>query len=108
MTGPPVTLINVFTVEPAHQAELVKLLTQATETAVRHAPGFLSARLHRSFDGTRVAMYAQWQSVEAYQAMREDPGPRPYLERALAIARFEPGMYEVVQTFSPESAPRSA
>jgi hypothetical protein len=73
---------------------------------VRHAPGFLAARLHRSVDGTRVAMYAQRQSVEAYQAMREDPGPRPYLERALAIARFEPGMYEVVQTFLPESTPR--
>jgi hypothetical protein len=33
--------------------------------------------------------------------MREDPAPRTYLEEALAIARFEPGMYEVVQTFLP-------
>lgn len=55
----------------------MKLLAQATETSVRHAPGFLSARLRRSFDGTRVTMYAQWQSIEAYQAMRENPGPRP-------------------------------
>jgi len=53
-------------------------------------------------------MYAQWQSREAYQAMREDPGSRPYLERALAIATFEPGMYEVVQTFLPTGAPRPA
>jgi quinol monooxygenase YgiN len=99
MNGGPIVLINVFTVDPANQGELVKLLAQATETAVRRAPGFISARLHRSVDGTKVTMYAEWQSAEAYQAMREDPAPRPYLERALAIAKFEPGMYEIVQTF---------
>jgi hypothetical protein len=31
---------------------------------VRHAAGFISARLHRSLDGTKVTMYAQWRSVE--------------------------------------------
>jgi quinol monooxygenase YgiN len=103
----PVTLINVFTVDPAKQHELVHLLARATEASVRHAPGFISARLHRSLDGTKVVMYAQWQSREAYEAMRGDPGSRPYLERALAIAKFEPEMYEVVQTFLP-SAPTPA
>lgn len=102
---PPVSLINVFTVDPAKQDELVNLLAGATEASVRHAPGFISARLHRSLDGTKVAMYAQWESHEAYQAMRANPGSRPYLERALAIATFEPGMYEVVKTFLP-TAPR--
>ena len=46
-------------------------------------------------------MYAQWRSNEDYQAMRENPAPMPYLQQALAIAKFEPGMYEVVQEFSP-------
>lgn len=105
---PPVTLINFFTVDPAKQEELVDLLVRATGASVRHASGFISARLHRSLDGTKVTMYAQWQSREAYQAMRGDPGSRPYLERALAIATFEPGMYEVVQTFLPIDAPRRA
>ena len=105
--SPPVTLINVFTVDATRQEELINLLARATEVSVRHAPGFISARLHRSLDGTKVTMYAQWESREAYQAMRQDPGPTPYLERALAIATFDPGMYEVVQTFLPE-APRAA
>jgi quinol monooxygenase YgiN len=96
-----VTLINVFTVDPTNQQRLVELLTCATEDSVRHVPGFVSASLHRSLDGTRVTMYAQWQSVEAYQAMRQAPAPLPFLEEALAIATFEPGMYEVVQTFVP-------
>jgi quinol monooxygenase YgiN len=91
--GKLVTLINVFTVEPANQLELLQLLARATETSVRHAPGFISASLHRGLD-------AQWRSVEDYQAMRDSPAPLPYLRRALAIAKFDPGMYEVVESYS--------
>jgi len=46
-------------------------------------------------------MYARWRSIEHYQAMREDPAPLPYLQQALAIAEFEPGVYELVQAFFP-------
>jgi hypothetical protein len=38
--------------------------------------------------------------VEDYEAMRRNPAPLPYLQQALAIAKFDPGMYEVVETFS--------
>jgi quinol monooxygenase YgiN len=97
-----VTLINVFTGTPEHQQEVVDLLARATETSVRHAPGFISSSLHRSLDGTKVVMYAQWRSIEDYQAMRENPAPLPYLQQAVALAKFEPGMYEVVETYSPD------
>jgi len=95
-----VTLINVFTVEPANQERLLDLLARATETSVRHAPGFISASLHRGLDGTKVTMYAQWRSVEDYEVMRRNPAPLRYLQQALAIAKLDPGMYEVVETFS--------
>ena len=95
-----VTIINVFTVEPANQQQLLDLLASVTETSVRHMPGFISANLHRSLDGTKVAMYAQWRSVDDYQAMRDNPAPQPYLQQALAVATFEPGIYEVVETYS--------
>ncbi len=101
-----VTLINVFTVEPVNQQQLLDLLARATETSVRHAPGFISAILHRGLDGTKVTMYAQWRSVEDYEAMRANPAPLPYLQQALSIAKFDPGMYEVVGTFTgPTSEP---
>jgi quinol monooxygenase YgiN len=54
-----VTLINVFTVEPKNQQKLIELLARATETSVRHTPGFISASLHRGLDGTKVAMCAR-------------------------------------------------
>ena len=49
-------------------------------------------------------MYAQWRSVEDYQAMRRNPTASPFMEKALALARFELGMYEVVETFDPAAA----
>jgi quinol monooxygenase YgiN len=95
-----VTFINTFKVEPANQARLIDLLVRITETFVRQAPGFISASLHRSLDGTRVTMYSQWRTIADYEAMRKDPAPLPYLQEALTIATFEPGMYEVVETFA--------
>jgi hypothetical protein len=49
-------------------------------------------------------MYAHWQSVADYEAMREDPAPRPFFEAVLSIATFELGVYEVVRTFTPSGA----
>src|ERR1700730_16903993 len=44
----PITLINVFTVEPVNQQRLVDLLIRATEGSVNRARGFISSTLHRS------------------------------------------------------------
>jgi quinol monooxygenase YgiN len=62
-----VTLINVFTVEPSNQQKLLDILARATNTSVRDVPGFISAALHRSVDGTKVTMYSQCKSAEHYQ-----------------------------------------
>ena len=95
------TLINVFTVDPVNQQKLVDLLTMATESSVRKIKGFVSSSLHQSIDGTRVTMYAQWKSMEDYQNMRKNSSASPFLEKALEIAKFDMGMYEVVETFVP-------
>ena len=91
----PLTLINVFTVAPEKQDELIELLTEITE-------GFVSASLHRGIDGKKVTMYAQWASVDDYETMRQDSGPAPALGKALKIATFDPGMYEVAEIFLPD------
>ena len=97
-----ITLINVFVVGPPNQQWLIDLLVRATDEFVSRAPGFVSSTLHRSLDGTKVTMYAQWNSIEDYDAMRRDPGPRSLLAEALTIAKFEPGVYEIVRRFSPD------
>ena len=91
-----VTLINVFTVEPARQQELVDLLTRATDETIRHMPGFVSATIHKSLDGVRVTNYAQWRSREDFEAMLRNPAASPHLKEAAALATsFEPHLYQV-------------
>jgi quinol monooxygenase YgiN len=93
-----VTLVNVFVVEPAKQQRLVDVLVEATETTMRHLPGFMSANIHRGLDGTRVANYAQWRSVEDFQAMLKNPEAIPHMQQAAALASsFDPKLYEVVE-----------
>jgi quinol monooxygenase YgiN len=66
-------LINVFTVEPVHQQELFDILVEATEKIMRNKPGFISANIHKSFDGIKVVNYAQWESREAFEAILRTP-----------------------------------
>jgi heme-degrading monooxygenase HmoA len=93
------TLINVFTVAPERQAELVRLLEEATEQVMRHLPGFISANLHRGLDGTRVANYAQWASREHFEAMLRNPRAQEHMRAAAAmVEKFEQHLYEVAST----------
>jgi quinol monooxygenase YgiN len=91
-----VTLINVFTVRSEHQQRLVDVLVNATQTVMRKQPGFVSANIHRSLDGTRVTNYAQWQSPEAFEAMLQNQEAAEHMGEAARIAeKFELHLYEV-------------
>ncbi|MBO0840022.1 MAG: antibiotic biosynthesis monooxygenase [Sciscionella sp.] len=90
------TLINVFTVTPDRQRELVDLLVRATEEVMRHLPGFISANIHASIDGTRVVNYAQWQSADAFQAMLDNPTAKEHMGKAGALAeQVDPHLHTV-------------
>ena len=94
------TLINVFTVETEKQQKLVKLLIEATEQTMKYMPGFVSANIHRSLDGTKVVNYAQWESLAAFEAMRQNPLAIPHMQAAAALAAFEPILCEVSDAIS--------
>jgi quinol monooxygenase YgiN len=93
-----VTLINVFSVEPADQQRLVQVLAEATNEVMKTMPGFISASIHQSIDGTRVVNYAQWRSRADFQAMTQNPRARPHMEAAAKLARFEPILCDVVES----------
>ncbi len=90
-----VTLVNVFTVAPDRQQELVDVLDRATEDVMWHLPGFVSANIHASLDGTRVVNYAQWRSVEDFRAMQANPDAAPHMAAAAGLAAFDPHLYTV-------------
>jgi heme-degrading monooxygenase HmoA len=92
------TLINVFTVAPEDQQRLVDLLVTATEQMMSKQPGYVAANVHRSLDGGRVAVYAQWRTREHFQALAGNPEAAAHMRRARELATFEPVLYEVVFT----------
>lgn len=99
--GDVFTLINVFTVKPEHQQQLVELLIEATKEAIMNLPGFISANLHQSADGRYVVNYAQWSSSETYDAMLRHPASQPHMQAAAQLAEsYNPILCRVVETMS--------
>jgi len=96
------TLINVFTMPKEHQQELVDLLVEATEETMQHLPGFVSANIHASHDGTRVVNYAQWESREHFEAMREEKAEKPHMKGAAELA----DSYDPITCTLVDSTPR--
>ena len=94
------TLINTFKVAPEKQQALIDLLDRATEIVMRKQPGFISANIHRSLDGTKVANYAQWRSKADFEAMQTNPEAGIHMKEAAALAEgFEP-IYMRFQAFT--------
>jgi heme-degrading monooxygenase HmoA len=82
--GDCLTLINVYEVEAEKRADLVRLLSEATETVIRRQPGFVSASIHSGMDGKRVVNYAQWASKEHFESFMEKPETQEQLKRFAA------------------------
>ncbi len=92
-----VTQINTFTVPEGGQQPLIELLREAAEFAST-IPGWRSASLHRSLDGTRVVNYAQSDSLEAALQVIERLRAAGFLDRNAEYGQAHPGLYDVVFT----------
>jgi quinol monooxygenase YgiN len=97
---PVLTLVNVFTVAQENQQKLVDLLVEATESTMRHLPGFISATIHRSLDGAKVVNYAQWRSKEDFAALMSNPEAVAHMKAAAVLASFDPILCEVAESVS--------
>jgi imidazolonepropionase-like amidohydrolase len=58
-------------------------------------PGFVSAHIHKSLDGVRVANYAQWRTRDHFEAMLKNPEAIPHMKAVTELAKFDARLYEV-------------
>ncbi len=98
-------LINVFTCAPQNQQRLVDAWQRGTDEVMRYLPGFISANIHRSLDGTKVINYAQWASREAFEASLRDPEVGAYFRGLAQIAPPDPVLAEVVSVHRAAARP---
>jgi len=95
-----VTLINVFTVDPSKQQELVNTLIETTRRVWHLQDGFISASIHKSVDGKKVVNYVQWKGRQAFDKRLDDPQAIIQMNKILSMARADGHLYEVVFTDS--------
>ena len=66
------TVIVLFKVKEGQQTAVVEKVRELFAIA-RQQSGFVSANLHRSLDGAKVANYAQWENMESLEGFRRLP-----------------------------------
>jgi quinol monooxygenase YgiN len=83
------TLINILTVEPENQLELIELLRVNTESVIRGLDGWISTSFITAKDQRRVVIYSQWRDLASVEAMRVNPDMIAYFPRIAALAAFD-------------------
>jgi quinol monooxygenase YgiN len=91
-----ITAMVIFSVEPSRQQELVDTIGEFVETAVKKLPGFVSTTIHKSLDGTRVVNYAQWRSLQDYEAFLNNSEMQSLGAKLLEFPKPDSHVYEVV------------
>jgi heme-degrading monooxygenase HmoA len=105
--GEGVVFVNKFFARTREDQEwLVQELQRFTEETMRHQPGFISATLHKSFDGLTVINYARWRSPEDFKQATTHPAMEEHRQRLGDRFRREGAMGTVVYTClaEPEAA----
>ena len=91
-----VTLVNVLTVDPANQPNLLAMLRDNTENTIRTLNGWISTSLVASKDLRRIVIYSQWKTVADVEAMRADSRMVAYFPQLAALASFDSLVGDVV------------
>jgi heme-degrading monooxygenase HmoA len=94
-----VTQINVFEVDPKDQDELAQLLKEAIQT-VSSMPGWISASVHKSLDGTRVTNYAQAADHASWEAIVAQLQKQGFFDRFQKLSKPNPCLYHCVFSLS--------
>lgn len=92
------TLVNVLTVDPANQPQLLELLRANIDIVVRTLDGWIATNLIASADRTRVVIHSQWRDAAAVEAMRRDPRMAAYFPRIGALAALDSIVGDVAYT----------
>ena len=72
--NPPITMVNIWTVADDDKQRLLLSAMKTEAAEITSKPGIRGMAFHRSIDGKRVAVYAQWDSLEAFnRGITEDP-----------------------------------
>jgi len=93
-----ITLINVFTVDPSKQQQLIDTLVETTKRVWRLQDGYVSASIHKSQDMRKVVNYIQYKGKEAFDKRVDNPEAIIRMNKVLSMAKADGHLYDVVFT----------
>jgi hypothetical protein len=92
-------LIDLWTVDSTRRDELVRRISDLIQDSVRGRPGFVSAELYESVDGSAVMVSVRMRTVEERQAITDSPEAHDALRELRAIAHTHARLYRLVESF---------
>jgi quinol monooxygenase YgiN len=92
---------------PSDQDEVARINVDIVERVASRFPGFISASVHRSIDGSVVINYLQWESAEHLAAMQRSSEFQAIARRFAGLIEFEPHQCEVVHVAEAARPPAS-
>jgi heme-degrading monooxygenase HmoA len=97
--GEEIVFVNKFFASTREDQEwLIQELKSFTEDTMSHQPGFISAALHKSFDGLTVINYARWRSADDFKRATENPAMEGHRQRLGGRFRREGALGTVAYT----------
>lgn len=101
-----VTPIILFRVKAGQQAAAIEIIQQLFAIA-QQQPGFVSAHLHRSLDGVKVANYAQWENDAALEQFRQRSDSQALVAQLQnVVEEMDSHRYEIVASESKVGPPK--
>ena len=97
-------IISIFQVDKKNQTALINAEIVNSQNIMRKKIGFVSANLHKSYDGLSVVNYSQWSTRKPYIAINVRNSDNLQIgEKIFEIADQDSNIYELV--FSAGSVP---
>ncbi len=101
------TVISLYSVSPERQSKLVEKLVDYLQLT-QQQQGFVSASIHKSLDGKKVANYMQWETQADYEAFANNSGIQGQFKNQdlLMFGEIDTHIYEIVASQSKVDSPQ--
>ncbi|MGH2851408.1 MAG: hypothetical protein ACRDLP_12405 [Solirubrobacteraceae bacterium] len=96
-------LIDVWTIDPTREPELLQRILEVTRELLIDSQGFVSAQIYESVDQGAVMIRVTMKTVKDRQALTDSPEVHRALRELREIAESHARLFRLVETFGEDS-----
>lgn len=96
-------LIDIWTIDPTREPELLQRVLEVTRELLIDAEGFVSAQIYESVDHGAVMIRVTMQTVKHRQTLMDSPAVHRALRELRTIAHSHARLFRLVETFGEDA-----